>query len=87
MNSEGVRTQPFWSSRSRVEKIIATVAAYEGFEPVEITLDAFLEKWLPGLERDGFRVGVNWSGPHATGYDIEPRVIRRALEASLAAGS
>jgi len=80
--SEGVRAQPFWSSRSRAERIVFTVAAYAGFEVEEIALDAFLEKWLPGLERDGLRVGVNWSGPRATGYDVEPDAVRAALEAA-----
>lgn len=82
MNREGVRAQPFWSSRSRAEKIVGTVPAYAGFDIVEIPLDTFLDRWLPGLEDDGFRVGVNWSGPRATGYDIEPRSLRVALDAA-----
>ncbi len=72
LNASGERAQPFWSSRSRVERIIATVAAYRGFTPVEITLDVFLERWVPGLTRDGILVGVNWTGDRATGYDIAP---------------
>jgi hypothetical protein len=79
---EGVRAQPFWSSRARAERIVATVPAYAGFEVEEIALDAFLERWLPGLEVDGLRVGVNWSGPRATGYDVEPGAVRAALEAA-----
>ena len=86
-NREGVRAQPFWSSRSRIEKVIATVAAYKGFEQVEVPLDAFIDKWLPGLDRDGLRVGLNWSGHRATGYDIEPTSVRAALEAALGAGT
>jgi hypothetical protein len=82
-NREGVRAQPFWSSRSRVEKIVATVPAYAGFDIVEITLDAFLDNWLSSLDARGLRVGVNWSGPSATGYDIEPSSIRTALDAAL----
>jgi hypothetical protein len=73
---------PFWSSRKRVEKIIETVAAYAGFQPVEITLDEFLAAWLTSLEKDGLRVGLNWSGPRARGYDLEPAVVRVALDAS-----
>ena len=82
INSEGLRAQPFWSSRSRAETIVATVPAYAGFDIVEIRLDSFLDKWLPGLDGDGFRVGVNWSGPRATGDDIEPRSVRTALDAA-----
>lgn len=81
-NREGVRAQPFWSSRSRAEKIVATVPAYAGFEVVEVALETFLDKWLPSLEESGLRVGVNWSGPRATGYDIEASSIKIALEAA-----
>jgi hypothetical protein len=66
----GQRAQPFWSSRSRVEKIIKTIPAYAGFEPVEVSWDAFCSTWAPNLSRDGFLVGVNWSGPNARGYDV-----------------
>jgi len=73
------RVQPFWSSRSRVENTIARVSAYQGMEPVEIELAAWRERWLPGLQRDGLLVGLNWSGERATGYDIEPADALRAL--------
>jgi hypothetical protein len=79
LNPSGERAQPFWSSRSRVERIIATVAAYRGFIPVEITLDVFLERWVPGLTRDGILVGVNWAGDRATGYDVAPEQIAECI--------
>ncbi len=71
-NRDGKRAAPFWSSRSRAEKIIATVPAYFGFVPFELTLDEFLARWVPGLTKDGVLVGVNWSGASATGFDVEP---------------
>jgi uncharacterized protein DUF2750 len=77
----GRRAMPFWSTRSRVEKIIKTVAAYAGFEPVEISWVDFRSKWVPGLQRDGLLVGVNWSGKKALGYDIEPERLRQSVEA------
>jgi hypothetical protein len=27
---------------------------------------------VPDLKRDGYLVGLNWSGAHALGYDLEP---------------
>ena len=71
---------PFWSSVERVQRIIATVPAFHRFTPVELAWDEFLERWLPGLEKDGLRVGVNWTGPRATGYDLSPSEIRRRFE-------
>ena len=70
LNGSGERAMPFWSKESRVRKIVEQVAAYDGFELVEIPIDVFQERWLPGLEKDGVRVGLNWSGKSATGYDL-----------------
>ena len=82
LNGDGERTMPFWSLRSRAERVVSTVAAYAGFEVVEVPLEAFLTRWLPGLERDGLRVGLNWSGSRATGYDLAPSDVLTQLEAS-----
>jgi hypothetical protein len=81
-NPKGHRAMPFWSSLSRVERIIKAVPAYRGFEPVEIGLDEFLGVWLPRLESDALRVGVNWSGTRAVGYDLEPSKLKEAIEAA-----
>jgi hypothetical protein len=82
--SSGQRAQPFWSSLSRVEKIIKTVPAYAGFKPVEISWDEFCSKWIPELTQDGLLVGVNWSGKGAVGYDMEAERLRWHVEAILA---
>ncbi|WP_082072138.1 DUF2750 domain-containing protein [Pseudarthrobacter chlorophenolicus] len=52
---------------------------YSGFEKVMIPLSEWQAKWLPGLERDGIRVGLNWSGNRATGYDVEPTAALTSL--------
>jgi hypothetical protein len=80
LNGEGKRAMPFWSSFSRVQRIIKTVPAYSGFEPVEISWVEFCEKWIPGLVEVGLLVGVNWSGKRATGYDLEPALLKRNVE-------
>lgn len=78
-NSEGRRVMPFWSSRSRIDQIVATVPAYAGFRPRELPLEEFVSRWLDGLDRDGLLVGINWSGPTATGYDVTPSDVRAWL--------
>jgi hypothetical protein len=72
VSTSGARSMPFWSSEERVRRIIANVPAYSGFQPDSIDLAAWRERWLPGLERDGILVGLNWTGDRATGYDVEP---------------
>lgn len=83
--SSGQRAQPFWSSQSRAENIIATVPAYAGFVPEEIAWARFCASWVPGLAADGLLVGVNWSGRRATGYDLPPGDVQRNVEAVIAA--
>jgi hypothetical protein len=79
--TDGVRAMPFWSRASRAEKITSTVDAYAGFETVRIPLAEWRSRWLPGLERDGLLLGLNWSGPRATGYDVEPASAMASLAA------
>lgn len=72
---------PFWSKESRAQKVINTVAAYADFEVLEVPLGELRERWLPGMQRDGLRVGLNWSGASATGYDSPPEDVERNLAA------
>ena len=81
MTSTGVRAMPFWSKRSRAQRIVENVEAYAGMDVVELTVAEWLEKWVPGLERDGLMIGLNWSGQGAVGYDITPSDLLRNLEA------
>jgi hypothetical protein len=80
---DGKRAQPFWSSPSRVEHIIATVPAYAGFRPVEFSWEQFRDEWLPDLESEGLLIGTNWSGPRAVGYDIAPKDVLARIEYEL----
>lgn len=61
---------PFWSSRTRLEKIQRQHAKYRGYACDELALTSFLEKTLPDLAAEGIAVGVNWSGEHLVGYDV-----------------
>lgn len=82
----GKRTMPFWSKRSRAEKIIKHVPAYHGFEVVELAWEIFRDRWLVGLDKDGLNVGVNWSGDKAVGYDVAPADVRRNIEHLISKG-
>jgi len=81
LGSDGKRAQPFWSSRSRVERIIKSAPAYASFEPYEISWDDFRAKWAPGLSADNINVGVNWSGKRVVGYDLEPERLVQCVQA------
>src|SRR4051812_48713615 len=77
----GDRAMPFWSKRSRAERVCASVPAYAGFEVFALTLTEWRESWLPGLADDALRVGINWSGPRATGYDFTTDEVLARLDA------
>jgi hypothetical protein len=79
------RAMPFWSKRSRVEAIIENVPAYSSFEIQEIPTPEWRLRWLPRLGRDGLRIGLNWSGVIATGFDRAPEDVERNLAAREAA--
>ena len=74
-NGAGKRAMPFWSKESRALRIIKNVPAYAEFETFRIELSEFTEGWLPGLDRDGLQIGLNWSGGRAIGYDVEPNEV------------
>ncbi len=59
--SSGKRAMPFWSSLSRVEKVIKTVPDYAVFEPEELSWDDFVKIWAPDLTEHELLIGVNWS--------------------------
>jgi hypothetical protein len=69
------RSMPFWSLASRAEAAIAQVAAYASFSAISIPLDEWRDRWLPGLQKDGWLVGLNWYGSRATGYDLLPQEV------------
>ena len=73
---------PFWSSENRATSIIKTVPAYGEFTPEPIPLSVFIERWLPGLQKDGLCCGLNWSGARATGYDLSPADLMARLAAA-----
>lgn len=70
---------PFWSSEARAQRIIETVSSYRNFGIHRLSLEVFRDSWLEGLEKDSLRVGINWSGERATGFDVEPSDVRRRL--------
>jgi hypothetical protein len=76
-DADGRRALPFWSKLSRAKRVVDRVAAYQGFDVVEIDVDDWLESWIPELVPDGYLVGINWAGVRATGYDLAPAEVLR----------
>jgi hypothetical protein len=75
----GDHAVPFWSSKSRAERVVATVPSYAGYTVRHESLARWREQWLPDLDREGLRVGLNWSGAKAVGYDLDPISVEESL--------
>jgi len=78
---------PFWSSEAQARRIVRSVQAFAGFEVESIDLAAWRDRWLPGLQRDGILVGLNWTGERATGFDLEPTTALARLTAATCSAS
>ena len=74
------RIMPFWSSRTRVERIQRLHPKYRAYECHEMTLESFLDVTLSHLEAEGVHVGINWSGPRLVGHDLPAADLRKNLE-------
>jgi hypothetical protein len=79
--SDRARVMPFWSLSTRAQRVVDTVEAYHGFDVVALPLTEWRSRWLPGLQRDGVLVGLNWSGERATGYDLAAQEVAENLNA------
>jgi hypothetical protein len=73
------RVMPLWSSKSRIEKIIANVDGYSRNGILETTWSRFKRDWVPVLVEEGVLVGVNWAGPSASGYEMQVEMLVRAV--------
>ena len=51
----------------------------------EISWTEFETRWVPGFTTDEILVGVNWSGPRATGYDVSAKQVRDNVQAQIIA--
>jgi hypothetical protein len=79
---DGHDVVPVWSSATRLQRIQKEHPQYQRYETTKMPLAEFLA-WLPELEEEKVRLGVNWSGKALTGYDVEPQQVRAMIEYQL----
>lgn len=68
ISSTGQRAFPYWSSEARARR--AAKLWGPQFRVSSMPLSHWRSAELPELDRDGFRVGINWSGPRLIGWDF-----------------
>ncbi len=80
--SDGKEVAPFWPHPQ-----YAKACAIEGWVdcvPVEIELAAFLQRWIPGLSKDGRLVSV-FATPYSSGVVVEAEILKKAIEEEIEA--
>jgi hypothetical protein len=82
VESNGVQVQPMFSSRTRAEKMIATVPGYSHLVVLGIDWSEFERLWLKVLTERGILIGLNWSGPNATGYKMPVNLVAESVRAA-----
>jgi hypothetical protein len=72
ISSTSEKIFPVWPE-SDFAKLSAT-GSWEKFHPKRIELSLFLEKWIPGLEKDGLKVAV-FPAPGSEGVILEGKKV------------
>ncbi|MCV6620358.1 MAG: DUF2750 domain-containing protein [Cellvibrionaceae bacterium] len=60
---------PFWSQPEFAKA--HCVEDWSVYQPVAVSVEEFMDKWLPGMHEDVYLVGINWDS-EMEGMEIEP---------------
>ncbi len=71
---------PFWSQPEFAQ--IHCVDEWSVYKPVPVSLEEFIDEWLPGMHEDVVLVGVNWDAD-MEGEEIEPLDLLSDFEGEL----
>ncbi|MCK8515605.1 DUF2750 domain-containing protein [Methylonatrum kenyense] len=81
-DDETVMVLPLWSDED--DASAAATDAWSDYRTESIAVDELLEHWLPGLEADGHRVGLDWT-PDLEGVEVPPLELQLDLETAISA--
>ncbi|MDT8398792.1 MAG: DUF2750 domain-containing protein [Pseudomonadales bacterium] len=73
---EDTEVFPFFSSEAAA-RLLCT-GEWQSYTPASISLEEFLEDWLPGMHEDNAMAGLDWSA-ELDGDEFEPATIAFAL--------
>jgi hypothetical protein len=71
----GKRVLPVWSTESRLNRTMRHLSEINGGVPHAIGFESFCAHWLPDLVRTSVSLGINWTGPQASGAELPPAAI------------
>ena len=77
---ETTDVMPFWSQPEFAQAHCKD--EWEGYQVVPVSLEEFLDDWLPGMHEDVFLVGPNWT-EDLEGLEVEPLDLLKEFEDEL----
>ncbi len=75
---EETEVLPFFSSKEAAALLCS--GEWEIYRPESISLESFLDEWLPGIHEDSAMVGLNWNAD-LEGAEVEPADLAAAIAA------
>jgi len=79
-NHNNTDVMPFWSQPEFAKALCED--DWGVYKPVPISLEEFLDDWLPGMHEDVLLIGVNWN-EDLEGLEIEPLDLLSEIEDEL----
>ncbi|GAA3934930.1 DUF2750 domain-containing protein [Chitinophaga oryziterrae] len=76
-SQENAVVMPFWPEENFAERCISE--EWRGFRPQAISLQDFLDKWLPGMEKDNRLVAVFYFPELKENIIIPPQELKSAI--------
>ena len=74
--TRGREVIPFWSDFASANQCAKD--SWNNYQPTQIPLDLFIQRWLPRMVQEGCLAGTNWSAQMA-GHEIDPDALRDEL--------
>lgn len=77
---ENTDVMPFWSQPELAQAHCKD--EWQGYKVVPVSLEEFLDDWLPGMHKDVYLVGPNWT-EDLEGLEVEPLDLLKEFEDQL----
>lgn len=74
--THGREVIPFWSDRALASD--CAKECWANYEPAQIPLDVFIQRWLPRMALERCLAGTNWNA-QLNGHELEPDGLRDEL--------
>lgn len=75
----GKMLMPFWPKKEFAE--LCSIEEWSDYTPKSIDLDEFINDWLPGIKKDGYKLSIFWNNHDSAVLEVD--TLLRDLETEL----